>query len=280
MPQPTPLTGLPAVLAASRATSAGGLRGRRLWGVMLLAWLPLVLQTLLMAFREETSLAGFNSFVTHGCRITVQTVAPVILAFLGTGAFSDEWSLGTSHYVTGLPLSRTAIVLGRWLRVLRAALLIVLPPVVLSFFLNLAPFFSATILAEYLPSLLWVLLGTTLLVGAMGALFVLFGLLLRRPLMTALVYVFVFEMAGGFLPPSLMSLSLNAHVRNILWQLTDHDGFLGPARKIWTADPASMTSSLAWLMGALTLGLGLSVLRLRAKESGDSSAAAGEDTES
>jgi len=90
----------------------------------------------------------------------------------------------------------------------------------------------------------------------------------------------VFEMAGGFLPPSLMALSLNAHVRNMLWQLTGHDGFLGPAREIWKADPASMTSSLAWLVGALTLGLGLSVLRLRAKESGGSSAAAGEDTES
>lgn len=269
-----------AVLAVSRATSAGGLRGRRLWGVLFVAWLPLLLQVMVMAFRDGSPLSGFNSFVTHGCRITVQTVTPVILAFLGTGAFSDEWSLGTSHYVTGLPLSRTTLVLGRWLRVLRSALLIVLPPLVLSFFLNLVQFFSADTLREYLPALLYVLLGTSLLAAGMGALFVLFGLLVRRPLMAALVYVFMFEMAGGMLPPSFMALSLNSHVRNILWQLTGHDGFLGPAQEIWKTDPSSIAASLTWLVGAVLFGLGLAVLRLRAKESGDSSAAAGEDTES
>ncbi len=280
MAQPQPPTGLAAVLAVSQATSAGGLRGRRLWGVLLVAWLPFVLQVVVLIFRDNSPLSGFNTFVTQGCRITVQTVTPVILAFLGTGAFSDEWSLGTSHYVTGLPISRTALVLGRWLRVLRSALLIVLPPLVLSFFLNLAQFFSLDTLQEYLPALVYVLLGTTLLAAGMGALFVLFGLLVRRSLMTALVYVFLFEMAGGMLPPSFMALSLNSHVRNILWQLTGHDGFLGPAKQIWTADPSSIGASLTWLFGAIAFGLGLAILRLRAKESGDSSAAAGEDTES
>lgn len=280
MAQPKPLTGFAAVLAVSQATSAGGLKGRRLWGVLLVAWLPLLLQVMVMAFRDDSPLSGFNSFVTHGCRITVQNVTPVILAFLGTGAFSDEWSLGTSHYVTGLPLSRTTLVLGRWLRVLRSALLIVLPPLVLSFFLNLLQFFSLDTLQEYLPALAYVLVGTSLLAAGMGALFILFGLLVRRPLMAALVYVFLFEMAGGMLPPSFMALSLNAHVRNILWQLTDHDGFLGPTKQIWKADPATIGASLTWLLGAIVFGLALAVWRLRAKESGDSSAAAGEDSES
>lgn len=276
MSRPTPPTGLAAVLAAGRATSAGGLRGRRLWGVLALAWLPLVFLVLGAIFAGDSASAGYESFLTVVRGVYVRLLCPVVMVFLGTGAFADEWSLGTSHYVIGSPLPRWALIVGRWLTVLRQGLQLVIPPVVLSFLVSLVVHYPEAI-PEYLGELGLVVLVIALLLAALAALFVLFGLLVKRPIAVSLVYVFLFELVGGNLPTAIMSFSLNSHARNLLYHATGRERFLGHLADVLKVEPASVANSLSWLLGTVALGLALSVWRFRRRESGGTSAATSED---
>lgn len=276
MARPTAPTGFAAVLAASRATSAGGLRGKRLWGVLALVWLPMIFLALGAIFAGDSASAGFEAFARTTSGVYLALLCPVVMVFLGTGAFSDEWSLGTAHYMVGSPLSRSAIVLGRWLTVVRQGLQLVLPPVLLSFFLSLVVHYSSAI-PEYLDELVYVLLGLSLLMVTLGALFTLVGLLLKKPITGSLAYVFVFEIIGGNLPTSLMALSMNGHARNLLWHMTGHESFLGPMAQITTEVPTPWLTSFLWLFGTTAVCLAVAVWRLSARESGGTSAATSDD---
>lgn len=244
--RPVPPRGWAAVRAADRACSAGGLRGRRLLGLVALVGLPLVVQLVLLLFGEGRG-SAFAAFAQRVDKAYLRAIVPLALIFLGTAAFGDEWEGGTAHYVLGVPLPRPAIALGRYLAALRRALLLLLPALALLFVLCVAPHAGA--LAHYAADAGRVLAVLTAAIAAYTAIFLLVGLWLRRSILSAFVYVLVFEGLVANLPSGFATLSISFHARNLLWRLTGADAFRPEMLQQLGLEPP-----LAWV-SVLTLAL-------------------------
>jgi ABC-type transport system involved in multi-copper enzyme maturation permease subunit len=219
--RPAAPRGLAALMVSARATSVGRLRRGRLVLMLILLGLPILIQTLVLAFGEGRggSFVGFievleNAYWGFGL--------PLTLIFLATAALGDEWEEGTAFYVLGLPLPRWSIVVGRWLVSTGRALMLVLPCIVVVYGLTLVRYEGA--LTHYLGDLLWVVLGTVLLAGGYAAVFLCIGLALKRPILAAFI-VYMMERFVSVLPRGFATVSLSYHVRHLMWLQTGHERF-------------------------------------------------------
>ena len=256
--------------SAWRTTTTGIPRGRRRLGLTFLVAAPVLVRIAVMVFGGSAS-AGFNLYVGMISHAILGLVLPLTMIFLGTATFGDEWAGGTAHYVVGLPVSRFSVVLGRWLACVQRGLSFVLPVVLLLYGLTLGGLEGG--LMHYIGELAQILAVVIYLTGVYAALFLLAGLALKRAVMISVVYVFLFEIVASNLPQSFAVLSLGFHGRNILWQLTDNDGFRSQTLNIMAVEPLGMDWSVFWI-GVATMGaLLLSTIVLSMKETGGESAA-------
>ncbi len=261
--RPAPPTGWAAVRAADRSCSAGALRGKRLFGLGALTCLPLLVQLALLVWGEGRG-SSFASFADRVSDAYLHVIVPLSLVFLGTAAFGDEWEGGTANYVLGVPVSRVLLVAGRYLASVRRALLLVLPALALLYVLCVAPHQGA--FAHYLPDALAVLGYVTLAVLAYTAVFLYLGLWLRRSIMSAFLYVLVFEGLIGNLPSGFASLSISFHARNLMWRATDAEPFRPELLQELGLQPPSVAVSLVTLGVFVTVFLALSTRLLARKE--------------
>jgi ABC-type transport system involved in multi-copper enzyme maturation permease subunit len=260
-------------------STSGALKGRRLLGMVALMGLPMVIVALRALLAEGGRGTGFGQFAFVVVQIYSTLLLPMALISMGTGAFGDEWAGGTAHYVVGMPLPRWAIVVGRWLATVRRALCFVLPAIVVVYLLCELPYEGGV--AEYAGDLLWVLAVISLVSLAYSALFVCLGLMLRRAVITALLYVFSIEVLVSQLPQAVASLSMSFHGRNLLWQITGRDAFEPPLignGGPFDAEPHTIATSLLAIVAMTLISLALATFVLRYKECGGEASGATEET--
>lgn len=264
--------GFAATRVVMRTNTTGAPRGRRLVGLLLLVWIPVILQIVALSLSDSARAHGFSSFARGVNGQYILFILPLTMIFLGTASFGDEWAGGTAHYVVGMPVSRAALVLGRWAAAVRRGLFLVLPPVLAKFLLSMVGFHEA--LTHYLPELLSTMLALSWLTMAYAAVFLLFGVFLRRAVMVSFIYVFVLEMLTAFLPQNFATFSMGFHARNILFHLTGNEGYRLRTTNLMDVEPMAAGWSVAWIgvMGALALFL--STWALRRKECGGEATAA------
>jgi ABC-type transport system involved in multi-copper enzyme maturation permease subunit len=132
-------------------------------------------------------------------------VVPVLGVFYGISLIADEVDDKTITYLFTRPIPRGAVLIGKYLAYLVCTLLLVLPSVVIVYFL-LAPL-GAGIGASF-PALLADLgvLGAGLV--AYGAVFAWVGARLKRPLVIGLVFAFGWEPAVLLIPGYLKWLTV------------------------------------------------------------------------
>ena len=261
--RPPPPTGWAAVRATAAACSTGALRGKRLLGLLTLIGLPIVVQLALLLWGEGRG-SAFASFARHVNHTYLGSILPLALIFLGTAAFGDEWDGGTANYVVGAPIARGQIVVGRFLAAVRRALLLMLPALALLYLLCLLPHEGAV--AFYLADGLAVLAVITLTVLAYTAVFLFLGLWLRRSIMSAFIYVLIFEGLIGNLPSGFASISISFHARNLMWRATDDQAFRPELLQQLGVEPPGATVSLVTLIVFVALFLFLSARVLARKE--------------
>ncbi|MCB9899537.1 MAG: ABC transporter permease [Planctomycetes bacterium] len=269
MSRPRPPEGLAAVRVAARTCVAGAPRGRRRIGLLALVFLPALVTALVLILGESGRGTGFKNFATILGVAYLGRILPLAMIFLGTATFGDEWAGGTACYVLGQPLSRRALVVGRWLACVRRALVLVLPAVATVYLLCLLPFGDAW--QVYLGALGWTLAVLSLLTCAYAAVFLFFGLAFARAVMWSMVYVFISEMVLSQLPQSLAMLSLDFHARNLLWQLSAQEVFKPRGLTLGSdviVEPVSIGVSLLWIACFTVGALALSALVLSRKEAG------------
>ena len=263
--RPVAPTGLAAALAVARSGS-GALRGKRRLGMLALVGVPVLIQVIVLIWGSGRGTA-FNNFVKLVDLTYLRIVAPLVLIFVGTAAFGDEWEGGTACYLLGAPIRRSVLVLGRWGVAAARALVLLLPAILALYVLCLLPFEGAMV--NYLGELGAVLLATTLMSLAYAAVFVFLGLALKRSVMTAFIVVLVFEGLIGSLPYGFGILSLGFHARNLVWQLTGHEGFRPPTFGMVINEPISAASSVLFsVLAGVLLFLLLSIWVLRRKQFG------------
>src|SRR3954466_13290240 len=128
----------------------------------------------------------------------IRFIVPVLGVFYGTSLIADEVEDKTITYLFTRPIPRRAVLLGKFLAYLACTVLLVLPSVVIVFFL-IVPIGGASIGAAF-PAFAADLGMLIVGLAAYGAVFAFVGTRLKRPLVVGLVFIFGWENAVLLFP--------------------------------------------------------------------------------
>lgn len=195
------------------------------------------------------AMAGTSLFGLMLWLLFLRFAVPVLAVFYGTALIADEVDDRTLTYLFTRPIPRGSVLLGKYLAYLACTSLVVLPGVMLTYFL-LTP---VTQIGTTFVSLL-VDLGL-LAAGLMtyGALFALVGAWFRRPLVVAPAFVFGWESVVLLLPGSLKQLTVAYYLQGLVPHAMPADGGLTALLQGLVTESPSTPAALAAL-AAMTIG--------------------------
>jgi ABC-2 type transport system permease protein len=144
----------------------------------------------------------------------VRFIVPVLGVFYGTALIADEVDDRTITYLFTRPIPRGAVLLGKYLAYLACTTLLILPSVVLVYFL-LVPLGQGS-LGRSFPLLLADLGMLAAGLAAYGALFAAVGARLKRPLVIGLVFAFGWEPGILLFPGYLKRLTVAYYLQALV----------------------------------------------------------------
>jgi len=200
--------------------------GQMLWSrrsvlLGLLVGAPVLLAAAVRLFAATNQLpvingAGLNGPTLFGVVIWwlfVRFIVPVLGVFYGTALIADEVDDKTITYLFTRPVRRASILIGKYFAYLGCVVLLVLPSVVLVYFL-LVPIGGH--IGESFPALAADLGMLAIGLAAYGAVFALVGAMLKRPLIAGLVFVFGWELGVLSIPGYLKRLSVAYYLQALV----------------------------------------------------------------
>jgi len=217
------------------------------------------------AIRIVTSTTPFWRFAINGARVSgpalfgmimwllyIRFIIPVLGVFYGTALIADEVEDKTITYLFTRPVRRGAVLIGKYLAYLACTVLLVLPSVVIVFFL-IVPLGGGSV-GQSFPTLLEDL--GMLIVGLIGygAVFAWVGARLRRPLVIGLVFAFGWEPAVLLFPGYLKRLTVAYYLQALVPHAMPEDSAISVLMQLFREVPPVGTSlvSLA-VIAALAL---------------------------
>ena len=188
----------------------------------------------------------------------IRNVLPLAALFYATALIADEVEGRTLTYLVTRPLSRESIFAGKFAAYLVTTLCLALPAGVLTFFLLLSArgFFAVGPAAVDLFRDLAVM-ALTLLVY--GALFALLGVVLKRPVIPGLVFLYGWELVAN-LPGYLPRLTLTAWLRSLISHRPAQEGLAGLFQQVL---PATEAVPVLLMATALFLYAGARIFSVR-----------------
>ena len=170
----------------------------------------------------------------------IRFIVPVLGVFFGTALIADEVEDKTITYLFTRPISRGAVLLGKYLAYLVCTTLLVLPSVVIVFFLVVPT--GGSSIAHAFPSLLTDL--GMLVVGLMayGAVFALVGTRLKRPLIVGLVFAFGWEPAVLVFPGYLKRATVMYYLQALVSHEMPQDSAVALLMQVFREIPSLLTS--------------------------------------
>jgi ABC-2 type transport system permease protein len=158
-------------------------------------------------------LTGFDLYGVIVAVYYVRNVLPLAALFYATSLVADEIEGKTLTYLLTRPLRRESILAGKFAAYMVTTLALTLPATVITFFLLVtARSFAGT--GTAVPDLFRDMGAIAFTLAAYGALFTLLGVLLRRPVLPGLLFLFVWELAAN-LPGYLPRFTLTAWLRSL-----------------------------------------------------------------
>ena len=191
----------------------------------------------------------------------IRFTIPVLGVFYGTSLIADEVDDKTLTYLFTRPVQRGAVLMGKYLAYLVCTSLVVLPSIMIVYFL-IVP------LAEIGSSfrLLVIDLGIMALgLAAYGALFALVGPILKRPLVVGLVFAFGWEQLAMLMPGYLRRFTLAYYLQGLVPHAMPSDGVASIIQAVFTDSPTA-TTCLFWLAVAIGLSLFLGQRAIERRE--------------
>ncbi len=191
----------------------------------------------------------------------VRFIVPVLGVFYGTALMADEVEDKTLTYLFTRPIPRGAVLLGKYLAYLACTSLVVLPSVMLTYFL-VVPFGQVGATFMSLPADLGIL-GFGLAVY--GAVFAFVGARLKRPLVSGLIFAFGWEQLALALPGYLRQFTVAHYLQALVPHAMPSDGALSIVQGMFRqAPPAGV--ALAWLAAFLVAFLWLAMRTVARRE--------------
>ena len=180
---------------------------------------------------------------------------PVLGVFYGTALIADEVEDKTITYLFTRPVSRGAVLFGKYLAYLVCTSLIVLPSVVLVYFI-VVPLFGGSI-GAHSPSLAADLALLGLGMAVYGSIFSLVGAWFKHPLLTGLVFVFGWEPIATVVPGYTKNFTVAYYLQGLVPHAMPQDGSMSVLRSMVQAFQVapSVPFNLFWLAAMWVLAL-------------------------
>jgi ABC-2 type transport system permease protein len=191
----------------------------------------------------------------------IRFTIPMLGVFYGTSLIADEVEDKTLTYLFTRPVQRGAVLMGKFLAYLACTILVVLPSVMIVYFL-IVPF------GEVASSfrLLLVDLGIMALgLASYGALFALVGTVLKRPLVVGLVFAFGWEQLAMLMPGYMRRFTLAYYLQGLVPHAMPSDGVASLIQAVFSESPTTATC-LFWLTLAIVVSLVLGQRAIERRE--------------
>ena len=184
----------------------------------------------------------------------IRFIVPVLGVFYGTALIADEIEDKTITYLFTRPIPRSAVLFGKYLAYLVCTVLLVLPSVVLVYFIvvSLGGEGGGTVGSEF-PSLVKDLGMLAVGLAAYGAVFAMVGTRLKRPLVIGLVFAFGWEPGVLLFPGYVKRLTVAYYLQALVPHAMPNESAVSALLQFFTDTP-SIALSLACLV-AITLGM-------------------------
>jgi ABC-type transport system involved in multi-copper enzyme maturation permease subunit len=188
--------------------------------------------------------------------VYLRFVVPVLGVFYGTALIADEVDDKTITYLFTRPIARHAVLFGKYAAYLACTALLVLPSVVVVYFL-IVPLDGGQVGAEF-PALLSDLAMLLAGLAAYGAVFACVGACIKRPLVAGLVFAFGWEPAVLIFPGYLKRLSVGYYLQALVPHTMPSDTAVSVLMQIFAEVPslaisltslAIITGGSLWLAG-------------------------------
>ena len=189
-------------------------------------------------------------------------IVPILGVFYGTSLIADEVDDKTITYLFTRPVRRGAVVVGKYLAYLVCTTLVVLPSVMIVYFLMV----PIRLIPSSFMSLVVDLGVLGLGLAAYGALFALIGAALRRPLIVGLVFVFGWEFVTLVLPGYLKRFTLAYYLQPLVPHAMPTGDTVSLLQGAFFRDPPSVPVCLACLALAILVSLALAVRVVEQRE--------------
>src|SRR5687768_7802125 len=172
---------------------------------------------------------------------------PVLGVFYGTSLIADEVEDKTITYLFSRPISREAVLLGKYLAYLGCTILVVLPSIVLVWLLviPMGGSFGANFI-DLVKDLGIVAIG----LAVYGAVFAFIGAKFKRPLLIGLVFVFGWEQVVLMFPGYLKQFSVAYYLQGLVPHAMPNDSFASMVQAIFRETPSLGTSLV--VLGLIT----------------------------
>lgn len=239
------------------------LRAKRMWVVAAgTALAPLIA---LVVAQSPRTIRGLDVLTALGFFITINLMAPLASVIVGAAVLGEEVEDRTITYLLTRPISRPAILIGRWLA--GASVLVVL------FFASstalgwVAESFPAPSSAKYAipPGLTGsVVVASVLAVLTYSALFSTLGVFFKHPMIVGLGYAFAVEVFLANLPGKNQALTVQYYLRCFL--VSEHGQAWRQLDEIVPIKPLGAAESVAWLLGIAVVALTVGAVALRRKQ--------------
>ncbi len=190
-------------------------------------------------------------------------IVPILGIFYGTSLIADEVEDKTITYLFTRPISRSAVLLGKFLAYIASTVLIVLPAVMVIFFL-VVPIGGGSIASAF-PDLLRNLLLLALGLCVYGGLFAAVGAWIKRPVLFGLFFAFGWENFALALPGYLKHFTVAFYVQGLVQTAMPGDSLISTLQSFFR-EAVSPWEALATLAGVLGVALWLAMRAVERRE--------------
>jgi ABC-type transport system involved in multi-copper enzyme maturation permease subunit len=173
-----------------------------------------VLYRAVLVAKLPPQMTGFDLYGVIVALYVLSNALPLAALFYAVSLIADEVEGKTITYLLTRPVPRPAVLLGKFAAFLATTLGLLLPATVVTFFLLVTAPGTAG-LAAAVPHLFRDLGAMAMGVLAYGAFFTLMGVLLRRPVIPGLLFLYVWELLAH-LPGYLPRLTISAYLRSLV----------------------------------------------------------------
>jgi ABC-type transport system involved in multi-copper enzyme maturation permease subunit len=193
----------------------------------------------------------------------VRFIVPVLGMFYGTSLIADEVDDKTITYLFVRPIPRGAVLVGKYLAYFVCTALLILPSVVLAYFL-LVPIGGSSIGGSF-PSLVVDLGLLAAGIASYGALFAWVGARLKRPLVIGLVFIFGWEPGVLLFPGYLKRATIAYYLQGLVPHTMPQEGGVNILLQMFQEVPPVLLS-LAALAGVTLVGVWLAARATETRE--------------